>query len=136
MRESLAEDTCAILCLRYLALVLQQQSEDADSAQLGVKKSILDGSYSLFFYAYENWGFHLTRRIRASSNSNVGGQLDEQVHFFDGVLQHYGGVAPTMSRSAKALCDRWAQSPAPQSSSSGQFHPGLTIVDLLTMIGL
>jgi len=120
VRESLAEDTCAILCLRYLALVLQQQSKDTDSAQPDIKKSILDGSYSLFFYVYENWGFHLTRRIRASSNSNFGGHLDEQVHFFDGVLQRYGEVAPTISRSAEALCEQWAQSPAPQSSSSGQ----------------
>lgn len=133
MRVASAEDTCAILCLRYLALVLQQQSKDIDSTQTNVKESILDGRYSLFFYAYEHWGSHLVERICASPNSDFGRDLDKQVHLFDGVLQQYGGVIPTMSRSAEVLCEQWAQSPLPQSSSTGLRNSCMTIIDLLTM---
>lgn len=133
MRVASAEDTCAILCLRYLALVLQQQSKDIDSTQTSVKEGILDGRYSLFFYAYEHWGSHLVERICASPNSDFGRDLDKQVHLFDGVLQQYGGVIPTISRSAEVLCEQWAQSPLPQSSSTGLRNPYMAIIDLLTM---
>ncbi|KAF8544237.1 hypothetical protein BDD12DRAFT_873150 [Trichophaea hybrida] len=46
------------------------------------------------------------------------GDLNKQVHLFDGVLQQYREVIPILPRSVEALCEQWVQSPPPQSSSS------------------